>query len=147
LLAVQDVGQHEMRAFVRQADALPLVQLIGDRGVELDHHGAWHQGLLAEVERLVEIEIGGVGRIPEMIVRRGDDRIEGVGALAIAIDRDHGGEVVAIECVVDRIVGDVISHRLSSTGRLCVVELQSDGKPRATSRRIRSLHRTRARHP
>jgi hypothetical protein len=105
---VQDAREDEARALVREADALRLVELVGDGGLQLDAELPGHDRLLAQVEGLGrEVDVARVRRVPEMIVRRRDDLVERVGPVGIPIDLDQGVEVVAVDRVVDLVVRDV----------------------------------------
>ena len=51
-----------------------------------------------------------------MVVGRGDDLVEGRGAMAVALDIEHGREIVRRHRVVGIVFGD-LNHGASSAGR------------------------------
>jgi hypothetical protein len=127
LLAVQDLREAEARRLVGEADLLALVELVGDGAVQLDREVARHDGLLAEVEGLAEVDVDGIERIPEVVLGRGDDLVERAGAPRVAIDLDHRVEVVAVDRVVDGVVGDVVGHGELLDGRGRLVSMREGG--------------------
>ncbi len=106
LLAMQDVRQVPALDLVGEADFLALVEMLARPAVELGETLQRHDALAVEVEGLGEIEIGRVVGVPEMVVRRADDRVERLRAAAIALDRQHRREIVGRHGLVGRIVGD-----------------------------------------
>ncbi len=110
LLAVQDLRETETRHLVRERDLLALVEAILHRAVQLDGEVARHDRLVPGVERLREIDVRGIERIPEVILGGRDDLVERAGAARVAIDLDHRVEVVAVDRVVDLVVRNVIGQ-------------------------------------
>jgi len=111
LLAVEDARELEARGLIGQADLLSFVELLGHGAVELHRKVRWHQQLLVDLEGvLVEVDVARVVGIPEVVDRRGDDSVEGIGPIGVAIDLDQGQEVVSVDRVVNRVVGDLVGH-------------------------------------
>ena len=111
LLAVEDARELEARGLVGEADLLALVELLRHGAIELDREVRRHQQLFVDLEGvLVEVDVALVVGIPEVVDRCGDDVVEGIRAVGVAIDFEHTREVVAIYGVVDRVVGDVVGH-------------------------------------
>ncbi|AAK25441.1 hypothetical protein CC_3479 [Caulobacter vibrioides CB15] len=109
LLAVQDrreIPQHrlvdEPRADLRVRQVVRHV--VGRQG---DDHFLGNQRLVLHVERLVEIDIGLVQRIPEMVVGRGDDLVERGRAVVVPVKFEHRLEIVRRHRVVHGVLGDV----------------------------------------
>ena len=84
LLAVQQVGDRPVHDVVGEPDLLAVVQPVGHRALQLDHHVERHDRRLRHVEWLVEVDIVLVERVPEMVVGGRNDAVEGIGAAAIA---------------------------------------------------------------
>ncbi|MEJ1970512.1 MAG: hypothetical protein WDN03_18075 [Rhizomicrobium sp.] len=82
-----------------------MIQHIGN--LELEDLVVGHHLHMLDVERLVEIDVFLVQRVPEMIVRRADDLVEGGRALLVAVELDHRLEIVRRHGVVHDVLGDV----------------------------------------
>ncbi len=63
---------------------------------------------ILDVERFVEVDIFLVQRIPEVIVGGRNDLVEGGRAIAVAIEVQHGHEIVRRHRVVHGVLGDVV---------------------------------------
>ena len=62
------------------------------------------------VERLVEIDVVLVQRVPEMVVGGRNDAVEGIAAPAIARHFQHRREILRRYGVVGLVVGDLLGH-------------------------------------
>ncbi len=96
LLAVQDRREAAQRRLVDEADALlGVAKVVGDVvGRQGDHEVLGNQRLVLHVEGLVIVDIGLVQRVPEVVVGRGDDLVEGRGAVVVAVQFEQRLEVV-----------------------------------------------------
>ena len=60
----------------------------------------------------VEVDVFLVQRIPEVVVGGGDDLVKGGGAVVVAVQLQHGDEVVGRHRIVHGVFGDVaVGHR------------------------------------
>ncbi len=130
LLAVEDRGEAAQQRLI---DELGADRRIGQAardvfGLQRDIHVFVDQRLVHHVPRLVEVDVFLVERIPEVVVGGADDLVEGVGALTVAIEIEHGLEVVRRHGVVHGVLGDVtVGHaRLSHMSLFAVSVRRSD---------------------
>ena len=99
----------KLMQLVHEPDAgLPVAQVIGDIvGGQRDNHVLRQEHLVLHVERLVEVDVLLVQRVPEMIVGRRDDLVEGRRAIAVPVQFQHGLKMVGRDGVVDDVLGDI----------------------------------------
>jgi hypothetical protein len=111
---MQDGGQVPAHQLVHEADALLLAELrLHVVGLQRDEEVVRHQRFVLHVERLAEVDVLGVERIPEVVVGRGDDLVEGRGAVGVAVDLEHRLKIVGRHRVVHGVLGDVaVGHQL-----------------------------------
>ena len=102
-------------------------------GLQRDVEVLIDQGLGHHVPRLVEVDVLLVERIPEVVVGGADDLVEGVGPLTVAVEIEHGLEIVRRDRVVHGVLGDVtvghahLSHQVSSR-HPCIVQIGESTK-------------------
>ena len=122
LLAVQDGGERPERRRIGEGDHVRLGLQMVAHVVELQRareplrqdHGVRH------VEGLVEVDVLLVQRVPEMVMGGADDLVERRGAGVVAVERQHGLEVVRRHGFVEDVLGDVAvsGHDASLTHKL-----------------------------
>ena len=110
LLPVQDGRKLPARGFACEFDLLCLGQRFTQTGFEDWEEIVRQDHLLRQIERLTEVDIFLVQRIPEMIVGGGDDLVESRGALAVTVNLQHGGEVFRVDGVIGDVFGDLLGH-------------------------------------
>ena len=113
---MQDRGEAEQLHGVNETNALLRVfEALTDIGnAQGLHLILGHHGLIDQVEGLIEVDVFLVQRIPEVIVRGGDDLVEHSRPLTIAIKVEHGFKVVRRYRVIHDILGDIaVSHGVS----------------------------------
>ena len=82
----------------------------GDGAAQLDHRLSRHDRPVGHVERLVEVDVVLVQRVPEVVVGRRDDAVEGVAATAITRHFQHCRKIVGRYRVIGLVVGDLLGH-------------------------------------
>jgi len=107
-----------LHVHVDELDLLLLVKLVPHRRFQIGVLRGVDEIFVLHVEGRGEVDIFLVLRIPEMIVRCGDDLVESGRALAIAVDFHHCGKVVGCNGLIGRVDGDV-GGDLASHGSSC----------------------------
>jgi hypothetical protein len=95
---------------VGELDFLPVIEPVGDGAAQLDHGVQRHDRRGRHVERLVEIDVGLVERVPEVVVGGRDDAVEGVAAPAVARHFQHGRKIFRRDGVIGLVVRDLLGH-------------------------------------
>ena len=106
-LAMQDRRDEPARAFIGKSNLLRVAHAVSDRQLQFDDLVERQHALLRHVEGRVIIDIALVERIPEMIMRRGNDLVESRRALAIALYFHHRGKIIRRHRVIGRIFGNI----------------------------------------
>jgi hypothetical protein len=107
LLAMQDRRQLPARGLVGEFDLLLAAHRVADAGAEDREEFLRQRHLGFEIEGRAEIDIFLVQRIPEMVMRRADDLVEGGRAIAVALDIEHRRKIGRIDGVVGVVLGDL----------------------------------------
>ena len=110
LLAMEQVGDRPVHDVVAQPDPLVLVQPVGHRAFQLDDRVQRHDGRFRHVERLIEVDVALVERVPEMVVGGRNDAVEGVRPPAIPRNLQHRRKIVASDRVIGLVVSDLLGH-------------------------------------
>ncbi len=93
-----------------ELDLLALVQPVGDGAPELHDHVERHHRHGGHVERLVEIDVVLVQRVPEMVVGGRNNAVEGIAAPAVTRYFQHRWEVFRHDSDIGLVVGDLLGH-------------------------------------
>ncbi len=107
LLAVQDGGKLPTRGFIGELDFLLRRHPLADLGVEDRKEALRENCVFRRVERRREVDVLLVQRVPEMIVRRADDLVEGRRAMAVAHGIEHCREIVRRDGIIGFVFGDL----------------------------------------
>ena len=108
LLAVQDGRERPPHIEIDELDFPLFVELLADRRFEIGVRRRIDEIFVLHVKALREVDVFAVERIPEMLMRRRNDLIEGIAPLPVALDVEHRGEIARIDGVVGGILGDVV---------------------------------------
>ncbi|ABS61649.1 hypothetical protein Plav_0026 [Parvibaculum lavamentivorans DS-1] len=129
--AMQDRREHPARALIREFHALLFRQLLEAGQAQLRHQLARHHHLVFEIEGFGEVDVLLVQRIPEMVVGRGNDLVEGGGAGAVTFRLHHRREIMGGDGIIGVVFGDLpnFGHQGFSRGSAGTRGRRERGKP------------------
>ncbi|ABS63824.1 conserved hypothetical protein [Parvibaculum lavamentivorans DS-1] len=105
--AVKDGGETPLHVEIDELDLLLLVELVLDGGLQVGVLLGVDQVLVFHVEGDGEVDVLLVHRVPEMIVGRRDDLVEGGGTVAVAVNFHHRRKIVGSDGLVSRVHRDI----------------------------------------